>query len=940
MFVRNISDNEMLYTDLQDLTNTYAIQFLFTMKKVDLEKLEEALNFVLRMQPGVNVYLKGKKYYKVKTEFEIKKIIVDIDNILDINYFKESVDYKTHSLEVAYIENTSDDKKYIVFKILHSVLDGAAALVFIQNIMNYLKGTKFNLTISDYTDLRFVKEHDYYKKSIIKAPDYKLKNAHKISAYDVIWDYVEIPGVPKLTIAKLSKVFEKYSENKCRIMIPSDIRRYEPDKYYDTNLTMPIFLDVKRADSIGDINSDLWTQIKEHKDLNIANAKYLNYVNNPKFIRKAILGTILKSAKNKNVFSVSALVSLLGKVDVEAINNEYFEMEDFVSLPIHQPLCPISMVVSYTNNTTKIGIAYYKEQFTKEDILNIKKDIFLATMPDLYSFNNTKNNFNNEHFLDIIYDNLNEQNPAIEYQGNVYTYEDLRMLVVKANAFIEENSIEDKVIIYSERTPFYVAFILACIFNKVTFIPVDISKPLSELEKIIEESKCHKIVIDKDIKPEDISKKFDKHNLYVFNVLELPNYDASEIEYLIDKDQIIYNIYTSGTTSTPKCVPITMENLNNYLLWALNYYGRDQINMPFFTSISVDLTVTSIFLPLLTSGFIKIYNDTFSKTLLSDMLQDEELNFIKATPTHLSLIDETFGPKAFIIGGEALSHNLCTNIFEKSSKARIFNEYGPTETTVGSICKEVLETDTEISIGVPISNTKVLLLSDNGEIITKQDEPGEILINSLSTFSGYANAKTQFYYFNNERYYKTGDLAIIKNKELFYIGRIDNQIKINGNRIELDRLKNAVLEIPEVKNAVVEFDEHIILHVSPKLNENDIRKYIAATLEPVYMPHKIVFDDIMQSGGGKAKVEENVVEAKEQSNNDKILDILSDFIDVEEIDENEPIYCLGLDSMDALTFVESLSKIYSDPEHEKEFSKSILKEMSNLSLADLRKKLG
>ena len=75
-------------------------------------------------------------------------------------------------------------------------------------------------------------------------------------------------------------------------------------------------------------------------------------------------------------------MSLLGKVDVKAINNEYFEMEDFVSLPIHQPLCPISMVVSYANNTTKIGIAYYKEQFTKEDILNIPENMNMVIRGD------------------------------------------------------------------------------------------------------------------------------------------------------------------------------------------------------------------------------------------------------------------------------------------------------------------------------------------------------------------------------------------------------------------------------------------------------------------------------------------------------------------------------------------------------------------------------
>ena len=137
-------------------------------------------------------------------------------------------------------------------------------------------------------------------------------------------------------------------------MIPADIRRYEKDTNYNTNLTLPLFLEVKEEDTFEDIYGDLLTQMRDQKELNSANTRYFFYDKYPKAIRHAVLGVLLSYARRKNMFSVSGLVSFLGKVKLKDYDNPYIEFEDFYSLPINQPLIPTALVIDQYNKKTVI----------------------------------------------------------------------------------------------------------------------------------------------------------------------------------------------------------------------------------------------------------------------------------------------------------------------------------------------------------------------------------------------------------------------------------------------------------------------------------------------------------------------------------------------------------------------------------------------------------
>ncbi|RQO65364.1 hypothetical protein DBR43_31505 [Pedobacter sp. KBW06] len=164
--------------------------------------------------------------------------------------------------------------------------------------------------------------------------------------------------------------------------------------------------------------------------------------------------------------------------------------------------------------------------------------------------------------------------------------------------------------------------------------------------------------------------------------------------------------------------------------------------------------------------------------------------------------------KKLLIGGEALSPALAADIF-KSGQSRIFNMYGPTETTIWSTVK-ALGPEEQITIGGPIANTQIYILSPENELVPI-GVTGELCIGGDGLTAGYLNRKS----LNDEKFidnpfdsgkllYRTGDLARwLPDGEIECLGRIDNQIKLRGHRIELGEIENALSAHQSIQNAVV-----------------------------------------------------------------------------------------------------------------------------------------
>ncbi|WP_036723329.1 amino acid adenylation domain-containing protein, partial [Paenibacillus forsythiae] len=296
--------------------------------------------------------------------------------------------------------------------------------------------------------------------------------------------------------------------------------------------------------------------------------------------------------------------------------------------------------------------------------------------------------------------------------------------------------------------------------------------------------------------------------------------DSSNLGTIVQPDALAYLIYTSGTTGLPKGAMITQQGLVNYIWWARKVYvAEDKLDFPLYSSISFDLTVTSVFTPLITGNTIRIYEGTDKVALIRRIVKENQVDVLKLTPTHLSLIQEmNIGSgsriRKLIVGGENLSTSLAKNISERfNGRIEIFNEYGPTETVVGCMIyrydpvKDVRES---VPVGVPADNVRIYLFNPQHQFVPI-GVPGEIYIGGDGVARGYLNRPelTAEKFVDNpfvpgERMYRTGDLARwLPDGNIEYMGRIDHQVKIRGYRIELGEIEAQLLKGESVREAIV-----------------------------------------------------------------------------------------------------------------------------------------
>ncbi|MGN9865284.1 non-ribosomal peptide synthase/polyketide synthase [Bacillus swezeyi] len=358
--------------------------------------------------------------------------------------------------------------------------------------------------------------------------------------------------------------------------------------------------------------------------------------------------------------------------------------------------------------------------------------------------------------------------------------------------------------------------ILAILKAGGAYVPIDPEYPQDRIQYMLEDSKAGIVLMQHDVRQqlayEGVTVLLDEESSY--------HEDASNLEPLSHANHLAYVIYTSGSTGKPKGVLIEHRGLTNYIWWAKEVYVKgEKTNFPLYSSISFDLTVTSIFTPLVTGHTIIVYDGEDKTALLSSIVQDPRIDIMKLTPAHLHVlktmnIANKTAIRKMIVGGENLSTRLAQSIHEQfEGQIEIYNEYGPTETVVGCMIYRY-DPDNDrresVPIGTAAANTSIYVL-DEGMKPVPIGVPGEMYISGAGVARGYLNRPelTAEKFVENPfvagaRMYKTGDLAKwLPDGNIEYSGRIDEQVKIRGYRIELGEIETAMHRVEAIKEAVV-----------------------------------------------------------------------------------------------------------------------------------------
>jgi amino acid adenylation domain-containing protein len=341
----------------------------------------------------------------------------------------------------------------------------------------------------------------------------------------------------------------------------------------------------------------------------------------------------------------------------------------------------------------------------------------------------------------------------------------------------------------------------------------------------------------------------------------------------VTPSNLAYVMYTSGSTGRPKGVMIPHRGLVNYLSWCVQAYGvAEGVGAPVHSPIGFDLTVTSLFAPLLTGRCTSMLREEGGVESLADALRSEgRYSLLKLTPSHLEMLDERLNgagegdgcaPHALVIGGEALKAESLASWRRRAPGTRLFNEYGPTETVVGCCVHEVAPADDiggVVPIGRPIANTQLYVL-DGHLAPVPAGVAGELFVGGAGVARGYLNRPglTAESFVPNpyaeragERMYRTGDVVRhTPDGVLEYLGRRDQQVKLRGFRIELGEIEAVLADHPDVRECVVTTHEHaggdkrLAAYVVPAAGRSpgggDLRRYLRERLPDYMVPADFV----------------------------------------------------------------------------------------------------
>jgi len=394
--------------------------------------------------------------------------------------------------------------------------------------------------------------------------------------------------------------------------------------------------------------------------------------------------------------------------------------------------------------------------------------------------------------------------------NNYYTYAQFSEYIAGTRQLINDHVKEGSGIpigvLYHDSIETF-ASIFAIWFKGHHFVPLHPHHPAAVNNEKIEQSGLQLIIssenypLSLELKAEIISNR-DLKNNYPLAITAASNR--------------AYILFTSGSTGSPKGVPINIKNLEAFIDGFMDIYPDLSLDDHFLQTydLTSDAAFTGYLIPLLIGATVyTLPAEGFKYLSIVKILQKYPITWIQFTPSILNYLRPYFKSMHFDLlkhshfGGEALPYDLTCEWAQCVPNAEISNIYGPTETTITcTIFRSGIEQLNQkvyngvLSIGKPLKEVKVLIVDENNRQVP-EGEKGELLIGGRQVMEGYLHmpGEDKKYFLTvdnngvNESYYRTGDLVLRDEEgDLFFCGRKDDQLKISGYRVEPAEVEMAV----------------------------------------------------------------------------------------------------------------------------------------------------
>lgn len=538
---------------------------------------------------------------------------------------------------------------------------------------------------------------------------------------------------------------------------------------------------------------------------------------------------------------------------------------------------------------------------------------------------------------------------ALIFASEQITYEQLELMVDNCVAALE-NKIGTKntlIGICLERSIEQVIATLAVIKSGNSYLPLDPNYPQERLDHILEHSNAGFVVTNSENARRFRSPKITK--------LDISSIDLKKEckKQRTQEGNICYVFYTSGSTGTPKGIPITHDAVLNRISWIQREYPINENDRVLYkTPYNFDVSVGEYLWPLMYGSTAVIATPGMQKdpVNLAQYIAENKVTICHFIPSMLDVftkfmqVKQAQSLKRIFVSGEALNFTSIENFKNIFPHTKLTNLYGPTEA-----CIEITYWDYKDQvysqtppIGRPIQNSQILILDKELKLVPK-GVSGDLYLSGIGLSGGYLNSPDLTtksflpnpYSMDKEKYariFKTGDKArLLMDNDVEYLGRIDEQVKIRGQRVELQEIENAIRGSRVVRAChVLIIDTKPIAFVTLKESEEssitEIKRFIANKLPEFMLPSdyfelknfplnpngkidKKILAELYSSDSRKIKNANDGVE--HTTNTKKIAKIWAEILslDIDQIDLGSNFFSCGGDSIQMLHMLAKLQNL-------------------------------
>lgn len=464
---------------------------------------------------------------------------------------------------------------------------------------------------------------------------------------------------------------------------------------------------------------------------------------------------------------------------------------------------------------------------------------------------------------------------AIKFRDTEVTYSELDASSLTLASYLASRGVRKGTVVglCVTRSADLIVAMLAVLRSGACYVPLNPSHPPERLRLVLDDCAITQIVTD-DVGAAalPLDKETDAIGVRVAPAVRseqarggLPTVDAGDLAYVV---------YTSGSTGTPKGVEIEHRALANVSDHFAALLGVDnETTILALTAVTFDIAVIELLMPLAHGATIAMCADETAtdSQMLSHALRTMNPSVIQATPSGWRFLinqeSKVLSRTTALCGGEVLDCDLAAAITARCRQ--LFNVYGPSETTVWSTAADT--TAGEPSIGRPIRNTDVLVVDPFGAL-TPEGIPGELWIGGTGLARGYRGRPDltaqrfvgQRLVEPGGRVYRTGDLVRWDGDFLTFLGRIDDQVKIHGHRVEPAEVEAVLSKHKSVSAAVVVArkvgdDLRLVGYCVPRakrpgstLDLREIGDWCSRFLPNWMVPRLVVIDELPLTANGKA----------------------------------------------------------------------------------------